>query len=221
MQNCDIVWHLMKTLLSSSNTTKLPSEWLCWGSNTLTPISVFQQLLPNSPLLINYTSTASSFGEGNGTPLQYSCLENPMDGGAWKAAVQGVAEGRTRLSDFTFTFHFYALEKEVATHSSVLAWRIPGTGEPGGLPSMGSHRVGHDWGDLAAAASSFDSINPVSFLQDQMPRYTSQGDNNTFNGIWGKARISLNISMVVELFFKLKYSRFAITQLHSSHTLVK
>jgi len=65
-----------------------------------------------------------------------------MDGGAWKAAVHGVTEGRTRLSDFTFTFHFHALEKETATHSSVLAWRIPGTGEPGGLPSMGSHRVG-------------------------------------------------------------------------------
>ena len=83
-------------------------------------------------------------GEGNGNPLQYSCLENPMDGGAWKAAVHGVAEGRTRLSDFTFTFHVPALEKEMATHSSVLAWRIPGTGQPGGLPSMGSHRVGHD-----------------------------------------------------------------------------
>ena len=83
-------------------------------------------------------------GEGNGTPLQYSCLENPMDGGAWWAAVHGVAEGRTRLSDFIFTFHFHALEKEMATHSSVFAWRIPGTGEPGGLPSMGSQRVGHD-----------------------------------------------------------------------------
>ena len=80
----------------------------------------------------------------NGTPLQYSCLENPMDGGAWKAAVHGVAEGRARLSNFTFTFHFHALEKEMATHSSVLPWRIPGTGEPGGLPSVGSHRVGHD-----------------------------------------------------------------------------
>ena len=77
-------------------------------------------------------------------PLQDSCLENPMDGGAWWAAVHGVAEGRTRLSDFTFTFHFHALEKEMATHSSVLAWRIPGAGESGGLPSMGSHRVGHD-----------------------------------------------------------------------------
>ena len=83
-------------------------------------------------------------GEGNNTPLQYSCLENPMDGGAWWAAVHGVARSRTQLSDFTFTFHFYALEKEMATHSSVLAWRIPGTGEPGGLPSLGSHRVGHD-----------------------------------------------------------------------------
>ena len=87
------------------------------------------------------------------TPLQHYGLENPMDGGAWKATVHGVAESRTRLSDFTFTFHFHALEKEMATHSSVLAWRIPGTGKPGGLPSMGSHRVGHNWSDLAAAAA--------------------------------------------------------------------
>ena len=79
-----------------------------------------------------------------GTPLQYSCLENPMDGEAWKASVHGVAECQARLSYFTFTFHFSALEKEMATHSSALAWRIPGTGEPGGLPSMGSRRVGHD-----------------------------------------------------------------------------
>ena len=85
-----------------------------------------------------------SDGEGNGSPLQYTCLENTMDGGAWWAAVHEVAGSRTRLSDFTFSFHFPALEKEMATHSSVLAWRIPGTGEPGGLPSMGSHRVGHD-----------------------------------------------------------------------------
>ena len=83
-------------------------------------------------------------GEGNSTPLQYSCLENPKDGRAWKAAVHGVIEGRTRLRDFTFTFHFHALKKEMATYSSVLAWRIPGTREPGVLPSMGSHRVGHD-----------------------------------------------------------------------------
>ena len=86
----------------------------------------------------------SIIGEGDGTPLQYSRLENPMERGAWWAAVHGVAKSQTRLSDFTFTFHFCALEKEMATHSSVLAWRIPGTGEPGGLPSMGSHRVRHD-----------------------------------------------------------------------------
>ena len=77
-----------------------------------------------------------------------------MDGGAWKAAVHGVAEHRTWLNNFPFTFHFHALEKEMATHSSVFAWRIPGTGEPGGLPSMGLHRVGHDWSDLAAAAAA-------------------------------------------------------------------
>ena len=82
--------------------------------------------------------------EGNGTRLQYSCLENPMDRGAWQAAVHGVTKSRTQLGDFTFTFHFHALEKEMATHSSVLAWRIPGMGEAGGLPSMGSHRVGHN-----------------------------------------------------------------------------
>ena len=89
-------------------------------------------------------------GEGNGTPLQYSCLENPMDRGAWWATVHGVAKSRKPLSNFTFTFYFNALEKEMATHSSVLAWRITGTEKPGGLPSMGSHRVGHDWSDLAA-----------------------------------------------------------------------
>ena len=76
--------------------------------------------------------------------LQYSCLENPMDGGAWWAAVHGVARSRTRLNDFTFTFHSHAWEKAMATHSSVLALRIPGKGEPGGLLSMGSHRVRHD-----------------------------------------------------------------------------
>ena len=77
-----------------------------------------------------------------------------MDGGAWWAAVHGVAKSRARLSDFTFTFRFHALEKEMATHSSVLAWRIPGMAEPGRLPSVGSHRVGHDWSDLAAAAAA-------------------------------------------------------------------
>ena len=83
-------------------------------------------------------------GEDNGNPLQYSCLENPMGRGAWQAAVHGVAKSWTRLSDFPYTFHFPALEKEMATHSSVLAWRISGMGEPGGRLSMGSHRVRHD-----------------------------------------------------------------------------
>ena len=106
-------------------------------------------------------------------PLSYICPlkappphththTNPMDRRASWAAVHGVAKSQTRLSDFTFTFHFPALEKEMATHSSVLAWRIPGTGESGGLPSLGSHRVGHDWGDLAAAATH--TINTIPSL---------------------------------------------------------
>ena len=94
--------------------------------------------------LPDMVATSHKTGEGSGNPLQYSCLENCMDGGAWWAAVHQVAKSWTRLSNFTFTFHFHALEKEMATHSSVLAWRIPGTGEPGGLPFMGSHRVRHD-----------------------------------------------------------------------------
>ena len=97
-------------------------------------------------------------GEGNGNLIQYSCLENPLDRGAWQAAVHGVTKSRTRLSDFTF--HLHALEKEMATHSSVLAWRIPRTEKPGGLPSMGSHRVRHDWSNLAAA--SFKSAFSLS-----------------------------------------------------------
>ena len=90
------------------------------------------------------SQSLESLGEGNGNPLQYTCLENPMDGGAWWAAVHGVVKSQARLSDSTFTFHFPALEKEMEAHSSVLAWRIPGTEEPGRRPSMGSHRVEHD-----------------------------------------------------------------------------
>ena len=107
-----------------------------WGSVLTTTTKKMQNLV--------ISRGQDSFGEGNGNPLQYSCLENPMDRGAWWAAVHEVAKSQTGLSDFTFTFHFHALEKEMATHSSVLAWRIPEMGEPGGLLSMRSHRVRHD-----------------------------------------------------------------------------
>ena len=105
------------------------------------PCYIFLTLLPRHPFL---PSLANMLGEGNGTPLQYSCLENPMDGGAWWAAVHGIAKSWTQLSDFTFTFHFHALEEEMALRSSTLAWKIPWTEEPGGLQSMGSHRVEHN-----------------------------------------------------------------------------
>ena len=127
---------------------KIPTQPLTgWAQDT----TVLKKSIFRNPLWYTYLHLDLESGEGNGTPLQYSCLENPMDGGAWWAAVHGVTRSQTWLSDFTFTFHFHALEKEMATHSSVLAWRIPGTGDPGGLPSMGSHRVGHNWSDLAAA----------------------------------------------------------------------
>ena len=136
----------LQELFFCMNRSKFVYPFSCWWIFGLFPALaewIFSfQLIPNYWFI----------GEGNGTPLQYSCLENPMDGGAWKAAVHGVAEGRTWLSDFTFTFHFHALEKAMATHSSVLGWRIPGTGHPGGLLSMALHRVGHDWSDSAAAA---------------------------------------------------------------------
>ena len=93
---------------------------------------------------LHFHFSLSCVGEGKGIPLQCSCLENCRDGGAWWAAISGVAKSRIRLSNFAFTFPFPALEKEMATHSIVLAWRIPGMGEPGGLPSMGSHRVEHN-----------------------------------------------------------------------------
>ena len=112
----------------------LPGYWECLLANLVLPVLLLR--------------------EGNGNPLQYSCLENTMDGGAWWAAVHGVARSQTRLRDLTLFFHFHVLEKEMATHSSVLAWRIPGMEEPDGLPSMGSHRVGHNWSDLAAAAAA-------------------------------------------------------------------
>ena len=105
-----------------------------------------------------------------------------MDGGAWKAAVHGVAEGRTWLSDFTFTFHFHALEKEMATHSSVLAWRIPWTEKPGGLQSMGSHRVRHDRSDSAAAAAADEEERKKGweyFWRDYCWKFPQHGKGNS------------------------------------------
>ena len=136
-------WHPTPALLPGKSHGQRSLEgcspWGRWGSDTTERL--------------HFHFSLWCIGEGNGNPLQCFCLENPRDGGTWWAAVYGVAEGQTWLSDFTFTFHFCALEKEMETHSSVLAWRIPGTGKPGGLPSMGSHRVGHDWSNLAAAAA--------------------------------------------------------------------
>ena len=130
----------------------------CIAHHGQVPLSMgfFRQVLPSF----------KCFHVPNVPNVQCSCLENPMDGGAWWAAVHGVAKSRTQLSNFTFPFHFHALEKEMATHSSVLAWRIPGTGEPGGLPSMGLHRVRHDWRDLAAM--SLASVRQLR-LWDQRP----------------------------------------------------
>ena len=140
---CLVTWHLDHILwLPVSTGSSFIYKFIFLPSKPDCLISLFISMggRGSIPLLLQVIT----FGEGNGKPLQYSCLENPMDGGAWWATVHGVAKSRTQLSDFTFTFHFHTLEKEMATHSSVLAWRIPGTGKPDGLPSMGSHRVGHD-----------------------------------------------------------------------------
>ena len=110
-----------------------------------------------------------------------------MDRGAWWAAVYRVSKSQTRLSDFTFSFHFHALEKEIATYSRVLAWRIPGTAEPGGLPSMGSHRVGHDWRDLAAAAAAgFGSGRSPGEGNGNTLQYSCL-ENSTDQGVWQAA----------------------------------
>ena len=129
------------------------------------------------------------FGEGNGTPLQYSRLENPVDGGAWWAAVHGVAESGTWLRDFTFTFHFHTLEKEMTTHSGVLAWRVPGTGKPGGLRSMGSQsRTGLKW--LSSSSSS------ISLFSEYLVLYAAflhSGNSFQFKNIfflWGILMLS-------------------------------
>ena len=142
--------------------------------------------------------------KGDGTPLQYSCLENPMDGGAWWAAVHGVTKSRTQLSNFTFTFHFLASEKAMATHSSVLAWRIPGTGEPGGLLSTGSHRVGHDWSDLAAAAAfdvPWNSAGPGTALWEVLLQinFFCMGDQKVLRWNFGGSRTWM--AKILQLYF--------------------
>ena len=147
--------------------------------------------------------------EGNGTSFQYSSLENPMDGGAWKAAVHGVAECRTRLSDFTFTFHFHALKKEMAIHSSVLAWRIPGMAEPGGLPSMGLHRVGHDWSDLAAVAVAV-RVTHISLTCFRIPDFPSPGSDFSVADLLGCASKCLwRSSVLLDLLFALSLFLFS------------
>ena len=124
---------------------------------------------------------------GNGIPLRYSCLENPMDGGAWWAAVHGVTKSWTRLSNFTFTLHFHALEKETATHSSVLAWRIPGMGEPSGLPSMGSQswtRLKQLGGSSSSSSEIFRS--EISWCLGHALKWSKKeiGGLNRFGYIW-------------------------------------
>ena len=116
----------------------LPGE--SQGQGSLVGCGLWGRTESDTTERLHFHFSLSCIGEGNGNPFQCSCLEKPRDRGAWWAAVYGVAQSWTRLSNFAFIFHFHVLEKEMATHSSVFAWRIPGTGEPGGLPSMGSHR---------------------------------------------------------------------------------
>ena len=171
-------------------------DFLLWVILFHSTLSLVEKIIPRSRVLSEndswlrllnsgftiYCLLTRSTGEGDGTPLQYSCLENPMDVGAWWAAVHGLAKSRTWLSDFTFTFHLHALEKEMATHSSVLTWRIPGTGEPGGLPSVGLHRVGHDWSDLAAAAAR----STISTLTSCFPINLDMLLNNATASGWSR-----------------------------------
>ena len=139
--------------LQSSPASKLfPMSWLFTLGRQSIGVSASVSVLPMNIQGWFPLGLTNVIWRRQWTTLQYSCLENPMDGGAWWATVHRVTKSWTRLNDFTFTFHFHALEKEMAAHSSVLAWRIPGTGEPGGWPSMGWYGVRHNWSYLAAAA---------------------------------------------------------------------
>ena len=134
----------------------MPRKWICNSYRSCHAAIKHHVILAVMGFYIEnvINITAYYFQRRQWHPTPILLPGGPVDRGAWLAAVHGVTRSWLRLSDFTFTFHFHALEKEMATHSSVLAWRISGTGEPGGLPSMGSHRVGHDWSDLAAAAAA-------------------------------------------------------------------
>ena len=171
--NCKKLWHMAHGsrlhLAQASHSARECLVENVWAQNYPFPHLWYMQ---------KWWGLGPSCGEGNGTPLQYSCLENTMDGEAWWAAVHGVTKSRAWLRDFTFIFHFHALEKEMATHSSVLAWRIPGTGESAGLPSMGLHRVGHDWSDLAAAG-------PSCCLKNQSGTLAISGQEL---GMWGTSK---------------------------------
>ena len=150
-------------------------------------------------------------GEDNGTPLQYSCLENPMGGGAWWAAVHGVAKSWTRLSDFTFTFHFHGLEKEMATHSSTLAWKIPWAEEPGGLPSMGSHRVGQDWSDLAVA-TAWRFLNKLKLELSYDPAIPLLGIYPEKIIIWKDTCTPMFITVLFTIARTWKQSKYPLTE---------
>ena len=148
-----------------------------------------------------YSTLCTPGRESNGTPLQHSCLENPMDGGAWWAAVHGVLKSRTRLSDFTFTFHFHALEKEMATHSSVLAWRIPGTEEPGGLQSMGLQ----SWTRLKQQHPStlyvfiFSNVSQVTLFSIPFYKWETWGSEKLSSTSQGKGSITFSFPTPLHL----------------------
>ena len=153
-----------------------------------TPDTAGIYIIPSTPL---HNALKKNNGECNGTPLQYSCLENPMDGGAWWAAVHGVAKGQTWLSDFTFAFHFYALEKEMATYCSVLAWRIPG---------MGSHRVRHDWSDLAVALAAITPSYLFLYLCRMRVLYTPSVSSEVYTSVLSIATLPNPFSSFGSLF---------------------
>ena len=165
------------------------------SEETNTASTLIQNLYPpelwEKAKICSLSYLVSFSGEGNGNPLQYYCLENPMDGGAWKAAVRGVAKSRIRLSNFTFTFHFHALEKEMAAHSSVLAWRIPGTEEPGGLPSVFLPGESQGWGSLVGCRLWGRQS------RTRLKRLSSSSSSNTdLRNMWPQSFVTENFTWI-------------------------